>query len=210
MQTAFLTPSLATRSPAVTPASYSDWPRYRRPPSSLVSLEPPESMTMTGIPAATAFFIGSLKAAASGIETTRPSGLDAAAASIICAIFTMSKVSGERYSALTPSALAASSMPFLTTDQYGSPLWPWVTNTMRVSAEAASVSPNKTSTLNRIFMMKRIEIFLPWSGAVLVHLPQIRRTVGSGLKGEYRVRVDSQLCPEPAVHRAANPEKAAH
>ena len=44
-------------------------------------------MTMTGMPAATASLTGPPSAAASGIETTRPSGFDAAAASIICAIF---------------------------------------------------------------------------------------------------------------------------
>ena len=72
---------------------------------------------MTGMPAATAFLTGSERAAASGIETTSPSGFEATTASIICAILAMSKVSGARYSALTPSVLAASSMPFLTTDQ---------------------------------------------------------------------------------------------
>ena len=53
-------------------------------------------MTITGMPAATAFFTESPSAEASGIETTSPSGFDATAASIICAILAMSKVSGER------------------------------------------------------------------------------------------------------------------
>jgi hypothetical protein len=69
------------------------------------------------MPAATAFFTEAPRADASGIDTTMPSGAEAAAASIIWAILAISKVSGERYSALTPSVLAASSMPFFTTDQ---------------------------------------------------------------------------------------------
>ena len=46
------------------------------------------------MPEATAFLIESPSASASGIETTRPSGCEATAASMICAICTMSKVSG--------------------------------------------------------------------------------------------------------------------
>ena len=60
----------------------------------LVTSEP-ELIEITGMPAATAFFIDAPSAAASGIETTRPSGLEATAASISCAISTMSKVSGD-------------------------------------------------------------------------------------------------------------------
>ena len=44
-------------------------------------------MTATGIPAALAALIGASSAAASGMVTTRPSGFEAAAASIICPIF---------------------------------------------------------------------------------------------------------------------------
>ena len=82
---------------------------------------------------ATAFLIESPSASASGIETTRPSGCEATAASMICAICTMLKPSGERYSTVTPRSSAALSTPFLTTDQNGSEAWPWLTTTKRMS-----------------------------------------------------------------------------
>ena len=72
------------------------------------------------MPEATAFLIESPSAAASGTETTRPSGLLATAASISWDISTMSKVAGARYSTLAPVTFCASSTPFLTTDQNGS------------------------------------------------------------------------------------------
>ena len=54
----------------------------------------PVSMTPTGMPAALALMIGCFSASASGIDTTMASGFSAIAASIRCAICTMSKVSG--------------------------------------------------------------------------------------------------------------------
>ena len=75
-------------------------------------------MTITGMPDATAFFTGPLSASVSGMETTRPSGFEAMAASSSFTMAGISKVSGARYSVVTPSCLPASSTPFLTTDQY--------------------------------------------------------------------------------------------
>ena len=55
------------------------------------------------MPAATAFWIDGPRAVLSGIETTRPAGFFATAASISWAIFGMSlTVSGAVYSTLTP------------------------------------------------------------------------------------------------------------
>ena len=99
------------------------------------------------MPEATAFLIESPSASASGIETTRPSGCEATAASMICAICTMSKVPGERYSTVTPRSSAAWSTPFLTTDQNGSEAWPWLTTTKRMSWAIAEVAtPSAAAT----------------------------------------------------------------
>ena len=86
---------------------------------------------MTGMPASTAALMDGPRASASGTETTRPSGLEATAASISWAIATMSKVGGAWYSTLTPMSLPACSTPFWTTDQNGSDAWPWETTTKR-------------------------------------------------------------------------------
>ena len=87
---------------------------------------------MTGIPAATAFWMLGPSAFASGIETTRPCGFLATAASISCAILVMSNVSGAAYSTLTPMSLPAWSTPFLKIDQNGSDACPWVTTSIRM------------------------------------------------------------------------------
>ena len=87
---------------------------------STLAVTDPEFIETTGMPEATAFLIASPSASASGIETTRPSGCEATAASMIWPICTMLKPSGERYSAVTPRSSAALSTPFLTTDQNGS------------------------------------------------------------------------------------------
>jgi hypothetical protein len=88
------------------PASYSVWPTCTATPSSSRTSEP-EFIEITGMPDATALRIESPSASASGTETTRPSGCEATAASMICAICTMLKVSGERYSTSTPRSAAA-------------------------------------------------------------------------------------------------------
>ena len=80
-------------------------------------------------------------AAASGIETTSPSGWLATAASISCAISTMSKVAGARYSTVAPVTFCASSTPFLTTDQNGSDAWPCTTTTIRGASCACAAVP---------------------------------------------------------------------
>jgi hypothetical protein len=54
----------------------------------------PEFIDHTGIPAAMHLVTLGPSAAASGSEMTRPDGFFAHAASMSCAIFTMSKVSG--------------------------------------------------------------------------------------------------------------------
>ncbi len=75
---------------------------------------------MTGIPAATAAWIESASASASGIVTTSPSGSEATAASMIWLISTMSKVPGAWYSTVTPMSSAAWLTPLAATDQKGS------------------------------------------------------------------------------------------
>ena len=92
-QIALVTPASSICSPPPRPASYSVWPTWTATPSSSAT-SLPEFIEITGMPAATAFLIESPSASASGIETTRPSGCEATAASISCAICTMSKVSG--------------------------------------------------------------------------------------------------------------------
>ena len=67
----------------------------------------PEFIETTGMPEATALRIESPSASASGTETTRPSGCEATAASMIWPICTMSNVSGAWYSTLTPRSLDA-------------------------------------------------------------------------------------------------------
>src|SRR5215210_6130451 len=69
------------RCPAPRPASYSVWPTWVNSPNSAAT-SLPEFIEMTGIPASTAALIESPSASASGIETTRPSGCEATAASI--------------------------------------------------------------------------------------------------------------------------------
>src|SRR5918997_3238622 len=140
MQSALSTPSSSSRSPAPTPASNSVWPTWvSAPSSSLTSL--PEFMETIGMPASFAFWIDSLKASASGIETTRPSGSEATAASMSWLIFTMSNVCGALYSTSTPMSSAPWSTPFLTTDQNGSEAWPWVTTAILMSPRCAPPPP---------------------------------------------------------------------
>src|SRR3954469_14061287 len=95
-------------------------------------------MTITGMPACVARCTGGAIASASGSDTTSPSGRLDTTLSMICAMRAMSNVSGEMYSTLTPSVLAASSTPRLTTDQYGSDACPCVTTTSRVPSSAAT------------------------------------------------------------------------
>src|SRR4051794_22206722 len=71
---------------------------------------------MIGMPADLALARESLIALAFGTETARPSTFCETAASISCACFCGSLFDGLQTS-LTPSALAAASAPFLTTDQ---------------------------------------------------------------------------------------------
>src|SRR3954468_4171426 len=71
---------------------------------------------MIGMPAALALASESLIALAFGTETARPLTFCETAASISCACFCGSLFDGLQVS-LTPSALAAASAPFLTTDQ---------------------------------------------------------------------------------------------
>jgi hypothetical protein len=77
------------------PATYSSCPTCIKQPSFFDTSEP-EFIEMTGMPALTAAWIGFPRASASGIDTTRPSGFDATAASISCAIATISNFSGAR------------------------------------------------------------------------------------------------------------------
>ena len=80
-QTAFLTPAALKRSPAPMPAWNSVWPTWARIPRLLKTSEP-EFIDTTGIPASTAFLIAGLSASGFGIETTRPFGFLATAASM--------------------------------------------------------------------------------------------------------------------------------
>ena len=72
-----------------------------------------------------------------GHRDDQPEGRLATAASINWLMRTMSKLPGAWYSTRIPSAFAASSTPFATTDQNGSDDWPWVTTTMRVRSPLA-------------------------------------------------------------------------
>ena len=81
-QIALVTPSAAIRLPPPRPASYSVWPTWTAMPSSSRTSEP-EFIETTGMPEATALRIESPSASASGTETTRPSGCEATAASMI-------------------------------------------------------------------------------------------------------------------------------
>ena len=100
-QSAFVTPASAMRSPPPKPASYSVWPTWVSTPSSSATSQP-EFIEMTGMPASIAAVMEGPSASASGMETTSPSGSEATAASISCAIATMSKVPGAWYSTVTP------------------------------------------------------------------------------------------------------------
>ena len=97
------------------------------------------------MPEATAFLIESPSAATSGIETAMPSGRLATVASISWLIWTMSKVSGARYSTVTPMSFAAASAPFLITDQNGSAAWPWVTTMIRMGSWAMAAEARPTA-----------------------------------------------------------------
>src|ERR1051325_5403371 len=103
---------------------------------------------MTGIPAATAFLIDGPSAFASGIDTTRPSGFEATAASINCDIATMSNFGGAWYSTLTPMSFAAASTPFFTTDQNGSEVWPCLTTTKRYGPSCAPLAAGINAATN--------------------------------------------------------------
>ena len=156
-QIALVTPASFIILPPPRPASYSVWPTCTATPSSSRTSEP-EFMEMTGMPDATAFLMASPSASASGTDTTRPSGCEATAASMICAICTMSKVSGARYSTVTPRSSAAWSTPFLTTDQNGSAAWPWLTTTNRMSCAAAEpaiprAAATRTALPSMVFML---------------------------------------------------------
>ena len=114
------------------------------------------------MPASTAALIDGPSASASGTETAMPSGLEATVASMICFIATMSKVSGARYSMVTPGrSFCAWTTPFLATDQKAEAAWPWVMTTMRglscAWAETASpaASTAAPSTPASLFMCKR-------------------------------------------------------
>ena len=72
------------------------------------------------MPASAAARIAPPNASGSGRETTIPSGLDAAAASISLAIPDMSPDGSKLYSKSAPIAAAASLPPFSTTGQNGS------------------------------------------------------------------------------------------
>ena len=146
-QAPLVLPSSFIFSPAAKPEGYSSMPMCSSAPSSLLTSRP-ESIEITGMPAATAARIESPSASASGIETTSPSGCEATAASISCAIATMSKVCGAWYWTSTPISSAASSTPFLTTDQNASDAWPWVITTILVAcagALAATATPRGQS-----------------------------------------------------------------
>ena len=88
-QTGFLTPAALNRSPAPRPAWNSVCPTWALMPRSRKTSEP-EFIETTGMPASTAFLIEGDSASAFGIETTRPVGFLATAASMSCDILTMS------------------------------------------------------------------------------------------------------------------------
>ena len=139
-------------------------PMWNRAPSSLLTSSP-LSIEMTGIPAATAARIESPNASASGIETTRPSGLVAMAASISCAMATMSKVAGAWYWTIAPILSPPASTPFLTTDQKGSDAWPWVMNMMRAGPSAwalPAASPNARTEPSKTFVKVCISFLPGW------------------------------------------------
>src|SRR3954465_3767535 len=94
---------------------------------------------MIGMPADLALARESLIALAFGTETARPSTFCETAASISCACFCGSLFDGLQMS-LTPSALAAASAPFLTTDQ-NEPSSEWVTMATVMSTSAAGALP---------------------------------------------------------------------
>jgi hypothetical protein len=79
--TPFFTPASLNRWPAPRPASNSVWPTWTSTPSFLKTSEP-EFIETTGMPAATAFWMAGPSASAFGIETTRPVGFLATAASM--------------------------------------------------------------------------------------------------------------------------------
>src|SRR5450759_693084 len=140
MHNALVTPAAFMSAPAFSPEIVSSWPTWVRMPSALYESDP-EFAEMTGMPAATAFWMLGPRAVASGIDTTSPAGFFATAASMRAAILTMSKVSGALYSTLTPMSLPAWSTPFLKIDQNGSEAWPWVTTSMRIDDRSGPAAP---------------------------------------------------------------------
>src|SRR3954463_7713719 len=94
---------------------------------------------MIGMPAALALASEPLSASAFGTLTARPSTFWETAAWISCASFCGSLLAGLQMS-LTPSALAAASAPFLTTDQ-NEPSWGWVPMATVMSPSAGGALP---------------------------------------------------------------------
>src|SRR4051794_8839613 len=129
-QRIFLAPWSLKRWPAARPATTSSWPTCVIAPSDW-DTSAPELSVMIGMPADLAAASALLTASGLGTETASPSTFWETAAWISCASFCGSLFDGLQIS-LTPSACAAASAPFLTTDQ-NEPSSEWVTIAMVMS-----------------------------------------------------------------------------
>ena len=100
-------------------------------------------MMITGMPLATAFWIGPLNTSGSASVVMMPSGLDAADCSMMRAMSAMSPVGGLRYSTLAPTCSPASARPFLMVFHQESESGAWLTRMNRSpSALAPTDTPN--------------------------------------------------------------------